>query len=726
MPRDPFPTSLARSASDASFTTPRIARFTTVCAARVATRRVPVRLVAVLLAATTAFARQDVAPAPQGAPEPAAAPAASPRPSTVDLEHLIAEMTDPHALARFPSPAFRARQESSRDPASTAPDAEGWFGNRDAGNFVRVEERDGKRTGILLDALGPGVVTRTWSANPRGRLTITLDGEDGPAWSGDFRAWMAGESDAPAPLALEHAKGFVCEAPIPFAKRCTIACEDPGDLYYAIAWRSYGSEADVRTPTPEELRAGWREAARRLRVLPATWATRDQDASFDFTLSRTNPRGEFVCTQPTTCAGPRAVTTLSVRVEALDVPDAVAHLFVRLTFDGRETVRVPLGDFFGSAPGVNAHESRYTSARPPGDFQCRWPMPYRDTFELAIENTGRVEDVHVSGLVETVPWTFDERTLYFHARWRPSGPLATRPLRDWRHLAVRGRGVFVGDVLTVANPTTSWWGEGDEKIKVDGETFPSLFGTGTEDYYGYAWCSPTLFAAPTCGQTRCDGPGNFGFTSLYRWRVLDVVPFDASFTFEQENWHWSDTTVERAATVFFYAASDATDDAPRLTAREAVERAPVLRVPRVAGALEAEDLIVTARSPGLAVERQYLDPMRGRTWSGGAHLWCRGLAVGAYVEIDVPAGTPGTHEILVYPTKSYDYGRVAFSIDGHRVDPVFDGFNAEAHEPAAPEPVSLGRHAVGARFTLRVEVVGTHERSDSPHFYFGLDAIVVR
>ena len=64
---------------------------------------------------------------------------------------------------------------------------------------------------------------------------------------------------------------------------------------------------------------------------------------------------------------------------------------------------------------------------------------------------------------------------------------------DWTMLHTQGRGRFVGVELHVWNPKGGWWGEGDEKFYIDGEKFPSTFGTGSEDYFGYAWCNPTPF-----------------------------------------------------------------------------------------------------------------------------------------------------------------------------------------------------------------------------------------
>ena len=89
--------------------------------------------------------------------------------------------------------------------------------------------------------------------------------------------------------------------------------------------------------------------------------------------------------------------------------------------------------------------------------------------------------------------------MHFHANWHYEYPIhayGARGTKDWNYIEAQGKGVYVGDNLAVMNPVKEWWGEGDEKIYVDGEKFPSHFGTGTEDYYGYAWCWPVAFQHP--------------------------------------------------------------------------------------------------------------------------------------------------------------------------------------------------------------------------------------
>ena len=82
-------------------------------------------------------------------------------------------------------------------------------------------------------------------------------------------------------------------------------------------------------------------------------------------------------------------------------------------------------------------------------------------------------------------------------------------------------------MLHVWNPRGGWWGEGDEKFFVDGEKFPSTFGTGSEDYFGYAWGNAHLFQQPYHCQTMTQD--NRGHQSLLRWHITDNVPFSTSF-----------------------------------------------------------------------------------------------------------------------------------------------------------------------------------------------------
>ncbi len=112
--------------------------------------------------------------------------------------------------------------------------------------------------------------------------------------------------------------------------------------------------------------------------------------------------------------------------------------------------------------------------------------------------------------------------------------------------------LLLGDTLALNNPREVWWGEGDEKIYFDGQKFPSHFGTGTEDYYGYAWCTPEFFESPFHCQPRDEGPQNKGHVTNTRGRLLDGIPFTKDFRFDMEVWHWRPVNVAYAATTYWY------------------------------------------------------------------------------------------------------------------------------------------------------------------------------
>lgn len=112
-------------------------------------------------------------------------------------------------------------------------------------------------------------------------------------------------------------------------------------------------------------------------------------------------------------------------------------------------------------------------------------MPYREKATLRLAGTSGGEFA-ATMWARVVPYRWDERSLHFHAAWRRDTgiPLHNIPdewekCADWNFAAIEGRDVYMGDVLSLYNHTPAWYGEGDEKIWVDDEPFPSHFGTGT-------------------------------------------------------------------------------------------------------------------------------------------------------------------------------------------------------------------------------------------------------
>ncbi|MCX6225404.1 MAG: DUF6067 family protein, partial [Bacteroidia bacterium] len=145
--------------------------------------------------------------------------------------------------------------------------------------------------------------------------------------------------------------------------------------------------------------------------------------------------------------------------------------------------------------------------------------------------------------VQIEEWKWDSNSMHFNAFWKPVGTLRGDKFIDMNFIDIKGKGVLVGDALTVLSPGRGWWGEGDEKIYIDEadikRRFPSHFGTGTEDYYGWAGgVVPTgrdTFSIPI-GANVCNGnPADpRGYNICTRNRILDVVPFSNRLVFDME------------------------------------------------------------------------------------------------------------------------------------------------------------------------------------------------
>jgi len=189
-------------------------------------------------------------------------------------------------------------------------------------------------------------------------------------------------------------------------------------------------------------------------------------------------------------------------------------------------------------------------------------MPFKSKSEIIIENIGH-QTVNIDiAEVHTSPYEWSLNTMYFGSAWKQFSFLRTGEMKnnegygspfDINYINLKGKGVYVGDCLTLFNTVYAWWGEGDEKIYVDGESFPSHIGTGTEDYYGYAWCRPEkIIGHPFISQP--DGSGNFdpGYTNNLRFRSLDAIPFKKSLKFDMEMWHWTKAIINFSPITFWY------------------------------------------------------------------------------------------------------------------------------------------------------------------------------
>jgi len=581
-------------------------------------------------------------------------------PAPLSTREVLRDMTDLATLGELPVPPYTCRQFSSYDRRSTAPTQtqpaeEGWFANGDAGQFQRVEEQGGRREWVLMDAAGPGAIVRIWSANPKGTLRVYLDEAATPALEAPMTDLLSGKHPGlPEPLAHVRSAGWNLYFPILYAKHCKVTSDADG-FYYHVNYRTYETGTPVETFTPEVLTTLKDEIA----AVAARLA-----AAEELPAAPPAPEGGAIEIAPGATKtlleleGPRIVTALTLWVAAADRPAALRAALLTMEFDGEPTVAVPLGDFFGAGPELRPSAGLPLDVLPEGVLRSRWVMPFERAARVAVRNTGSAP-LTLRVAAEHQPYEWSDRALHFGAGWRVQRDVPTRPMQDWNYVTLTGEGVFVGAAQSIVNPVKHWWGEGDEKIYVDGEPFPSHFGTGTEDYFGYAWCSPQLFRHAYHGQSQCDGPFNYGRTAVHRWHILDRIPFRQSLRFDMELWHAAETRiVELSVVTYWYARPGAkTTLAPPGPAELKIAPLPPYKAPRVAGALEGEELR-TLRSTGTA------GPQDVAPCSNERHLWWRGAQPGEELVLAFPAPAAGRYTLRARCVQAGDYGIVQIAVNG--------------------------------------------------------------
>lgn len=216
------------------------------------------------------------------------------------------------------------------------------------------------------------------------------------------------------------------------------------------------------------------------------------------------------------------------------------RLILRFYWDNELTpsVEVPLGDFFCNGWGVRSNvNSLPISVNPAGGFNSYWEMPFRKQARVTIENLSPdfVESFfyQIDYALTDVPDDY----AYFHAQWRRSNPVVYGDVHTLVD-RIEGDGHYVGTYLAWGSNNNGWWGEGEVKFYLDGDTdWPTICGTGTEDYVGGAWSFEepagqySLYSTPYLGfhqVIRPDGLWNsqqrFG---MYRWHVMDPIRFSS-------------------------------------------------------------------------------------------------------------------------------------------------------------------------------------------------------
>lgn len=402
------------------------------------------------------------------------------------------------------------------------------------------------------------------------------------------------------------------------------------------------------------------------------------------------------------------------------------EMLLRIYWDGNACpgVEAPVGDFFAGCFGRRSEVISLPVQVPNGDaYNCFWQMPFRKSARVEIVNQS---DKAINLLYYNIDWiqkkSLPRDTPYFYAQYRQEYPAQSG--KDYVLLDTKGKGHYVGTVLAVRTRSPAWFGEGDEKIYLDGETKPSIQGTGTEDYFLSAWglkkTSTPFFGVPYFDQWGIVG----GHTSAYRWHLNDPIVFNKGIKVTLEHWGWmspdenpnykSNSWNEReddyASVAFWYQTGQ-----PTFAAR--APDAPMRKLPSLERVIAyARDYADAAHhGPGETVkqslafypDRQLL--LKPETEKDG---WLE-------IPFDVTKQEP--LRLLLNLTRSYDFGKYRASLNGVKLGGVIDLYSATISNE---EVHLLDFWPTPGHYTLRLQCVGKNPLSSGN--YLGMESVRLR
>ena len=391
------------------------------------------------------------------------------------------------------------------------------------------------------------------------------------------------------------------------------------------------------------------------------------------------------------------------------------ELMLRMYWDGnpRPAVEAPVGDFFANCFGRRTEVISLPVIVEEGDsYNCFWRMPFRKSARIEIENQSRNP---LSLLYFNIDWirldSLSGDTPYFYAQYRQEYPARTG--RDYLLLETMGKGHYVGTVLGVRMRSPSWFGEGDEKIYIDGEAKPSIWGTGTEDYFLSAWGLRTT-GTPYFGVPYHDQRTIGGHTSSYRWHLHDPIVFNTGIrvTIEHMGWispdenpeykstSWNEREDDYASVAFWYQTGIPTFS----------ERAPGADERRLPGldrvAIRASDLLGRKGYGGGEVLTR--GAMDGRADSGEVLVFRPERPTGAWLEFAVEVAAKEPLRLAVNGECSPDGGLYQGFLDGVKIGPPLDFCADEPGEWVFP---LLDFWPDPGTHILRLECIGRNPRS---------------
>ena len=396
-------------------------------------------------------------------------------------------------------------------------------------------------------------------------------------------------------------------------------------------------------------------------------------------------------------------------------------MLLRIYYDGSDkpAVEAPVGDFFANCFGRRDEVISLPVVVDHGNsYNCFWNMPFRKSCRIEILNQSKK---NINLLYYNIDWikkdSLPKDTPYFYAQYRQEYPVQQG--KDYLLLDTKGKGHYVGTVLAVRTRSPEWFGEGDEKIYIDGEQHESIHGTGTEDYFLLAWGLKKSLG-PYSGCPYFDQWGIVGgHTSAYRWHINDPIVFEKGIrvTIEHFGWmsvdenplhqenSWNERQDDYSSVAFWYQTGEPTFN----------ERAPEDRhLPNLDHVIASP---VTASTHGAgSAEKQQLD-----MYDGPQLLYMPKSPDSAWIEVPFEVTKKEPLRLLLNMTTSFDFGMYQPYLNGVKLGGPIDLYskdidNREFHLlDFWPDP---------GKYTLRLECVGKAQESHG--YYCGIESVRLR
>ncbi len=417
-------------------------------------------------------------------------------------------------------------------------------------------------------------------------------------------------------------------------------------------------------------------------------------------------------------------------VENIHAENMGRGMVIRMYWDDEKepSVECPALEFFAVGHGrVGTVNSLPVVVNARNSLNCFWPMPFDKRARVTLTNESGEDNTLVAYQITYVETTVPANAGRFHAQYRQARTADQNPYTILD--GVKGQGRYAGTFISWTQMERGWFGEGEVKFYMDGDgKFPTICGTGTEDYFLASFGFPERYSTAYAGSTlasneNADPPQLW---SVYRWHVQDPINFekDLRVTIQALGWgpKYRVLKNDMISSVAYWYQTEPHAPFPKLPSLNERKNLTKPQSAMLKGALECEDLVVTASSPGSNPGRQDL-AQYGSGWSSDAHLWVHGKKAGDFVEIKVPAGDLAKAKLVMHATRAPDYGKLAFSVNGKAAGVEFDGY---AEKPVPSGPIDLGTHeAKNGEFLIRAELTGANPSSSGDKYFAGLDAVVV-